>query len=389
MRCLEQRCHDAYAELAVHCHVEASGFTWFDDRASWVEAADPAEQLAGHLYTHFYTSGQVIRRARRTEVTRDLQPQYDRIAGNERAWFDGWQVTARHPNRVGITDGSVHLSVAPDDVRPAAAADGPHQVRLPRLRRRMSPGFCAIPATAAVPAEDLMRVYISIDKSGAAALLATFLRHSPGLPDVQAKLLSSTASFERLDSFVAYLPPSRLIALTDLFSEIVHCHADHLRPNSPSLTGVLVPGIALAVEPSGGGSFGTTVCRILADALIAGDPSTLPAALRTAGLEDVPVPQALVAAARTWQRPRTPPSALPISLRIRHRSSRRSSAGTGHCRGAGVECPDGRRSGDLALEPPAPAGWNGNGAGHRWTRSLQRNGRNRHLLAGSSPGQRL
>lgn len=295
---LEQRSIDAYQVLAAHCRVDGKGFTWFDDRAGWVEGVEPAEQLAAHLYTHFYTSGGVVRRATHAEVTRDLQPHYDRIAGSERVWFDGWKVTARHPTGVRITDGTVHLSIADEDVRAVEGDDDRCLVRLPLLRRRMSPGFCVIPATRAMPAGPLVRVYVSVSAAGAPALLATFLRHRHQLTDVQAKQLNSTSNFHRLDSFVAYLHPARLSAITSFLAEVVRDPAIHLRTISPSLTGVLAPGIALAAEPAGGGSFGTTVCLVLAEALVAGDPSRIPAALQAAGLSDVAVPSALVASAR-------------------------------------------------------------------------------------------
>lgn len=332
---LEQRALEAYAALTERCRVDEHGFTWFDDRATWAEGAGHGEQLAAHLYTHFYTSGRAVRRATHREVTRDLQPHYDRLAGDDRGWFDGWQITARHPTTVRITDGSIHLSIAPEDVRAATTAtqisghdadaptadDGPHQVRLPVLRRRMSPGFCVAAATRPAPAEGLVRIYVSIDAAGAPALLAAFLRHQRDLPDVQAKVLSSTSSFDRLDSFVAYLHPSRLTAITALLTEVVRDQAAHLRDASPSLTGVLTPGIALAVEPTGGGSFGTTVCRVLADALVAGDPATIPAALHAAGVRDVEVPTALAASARTWHQAARPSRGPTDGARRDHRIS--------------------------------------------------------------------
>lgn len=304
---LEQRTVEAYAVLTRRCDVDAQGFTWFDDRAVWHDGVDRVEQLAAHLYQHFYTPGRAIRRATRPQLTRDLQPQYDRIVGESRAWCDGWKVVARRTDAVRITNGAVQLTITPEDVRTVeeeranGGANGVrHQVRLPVLRRRMSPGFCVAAAPRPTPAADLVRIYLSIDAVGAPELLAAFLQHQRALPEVQAKVLSSRSSFDRLDSFVIYLPASRLTAITALLTEVVRDLGGHLRDASPSLTGALAPGIALAAEPTDGGSFGTSVCRVLADALVAGDPTLIPPALHALALRDVAVPPALLASAATW-----------------------------------------------------------------------------------------
>lgn len=295
MSTLEQRALAAYATLAGRCRIDEVGFHWFGEPVPWVgpEAADRAEQLAGHLYVHFYTRGSAVRHATQSPVTRDLQPRYDRSAAAERDWYDGWRVTAWQPTGARITDGRIVLSVAPEDLRPDDRELGPHQVRLPVIRRRTAPGFCLVPAVREPQVRGLVRLYVSVDAAGAPALFETFLRHRRTLPDVQAKVLASSSGFDRLDSFVAYLPEVRLEDAVGLVTDIVRNHGTNLRPVSPALTLPVAPGIALAPEPSAGGSFGTAVCGVLADALLADDAGRIPAALEAAGLRDVPVPGVL------------------------------------------------------------------------------------------------
>lgn len=294
MSTLEQRALAAYATLAGQCRIGEVGFHWFGEPVAWVdpELAGRAEQLAGHLYVHFYTRGSAVRHAAQSPVTRDLQPRYDRSAAAEHDWFDGWQVTAWQPTGARITDGRIVLSVAPEDLRPDDRELGPHQVRLPVIRRRSAPGFCLVPAVREPPGPGLVRLYVSVDAAGAPALFDTFLRHRRALPDVQAKVLSSSGGFDRLDSFVAYLPEARLGDAVGFVTDLVRNHTRTLRPVSPALTLPVTPGIALAPEPATGGSFGTAVCGVLADALLADDAGRIPAALEAAGLRDVPVPEA-------------------------------------------------------------------------------------------------
>ena len=74
----------------------------------------------------------------------------------------------------------------------------------------------------------------------------------------------------RADATVAYLTSGTVHRRAAALAGVARSQAAHARPAAPPLTLRVVPGLAAAVDPGGGESFGEHRCRLVAEAVVAG-----------------------------------------------------------------------------------------------------------------------
>jgi HopA1 effector protein family len=79
------------------------------------------------------------------------------------------------------------------------------------------------------------------------------------------KCATEATSHARSDSTIAYLTPGTLARRAAQLVEIALAARDHARAGRPPLTMPVAPGVAAALDPGDGESFGSHRCRLIAE----------------------------------------------------------------------------------------------------------------------------
>ncbi len=175
-------------------------------------------------------------------------------------------MSARDGALLTLVRGGLRVVAAAADCEPAAA----ELVSVPRPRdsRAALPGFVLIHGdTPLGPTEPEVRVYFHVTVAGAPTLVATLTAHlnAIGLP-FDLKLVAAPADYRRADAAVLYLEPGGFAHAR----EAIGACADLTRAGVPAFTKPLARGIAVGEHVRDhGSSFGTSRCRLVAEAFLA------------------------------------------------------------------------------------------------------------------------
>lgn len=114
----------------------------------------------------------------------------------------------------------------------------------------------------------LTRIYFHLAEEGAAPLVhaATTLLNRFQVP-FRMKALAYRGAYTRADSAVLFFAKRHFPFVARLLPRWQAAVGRHLRPAAPLLTKCLADGIAVAEDPADGESFGTSRCRLIAQAL--------------------------------------------------------------------------------------------------------------------------
>lgn len=191
-------------------------------------------------------------------------------------WDSGWVITQFAPNGgIWAKKGEIVQSFAPGryaSMQGAAPfAGAPVNVFFSKESRELQPGFYHVFGER--PFDDrnpgLSRIYFHIDEAGAPmlvnALTSTLNRF---LVPFRMKTLSYRGVYARSDAAVLFFPKRHFPIIAQLIAGRIRGSVrDHLRPRVPLMTKRLFDGIALAEDPGNGDSFGTSRCRLIAQAI--------------------------------------------------------------------------------------------------------------------------
>jgi hypothetical protein len=251
-------------------------------------APDRVVDLAAALYSRCYVrpSGRVDRGI--VDADRDglFHSALTTAVPTGWVWERGWRVAGRGDDgRLRVRRGPVLYWTASDRVRRTdssgeqAPAPGvglvvgdPCAVLVPRVRRRLLPGFHTVvgaePGTAEDESDSLVRLYWHLRERTAAALLnAVVTTLDEAAIPFSMKVLRDPVAYVRADAGVLYLPRNRFAAAGPLLRDVHRRITTGLRDDPPMLTLRLDRGLGLAEDPGAGTSFGQHCCRIVAEAL--------------------------------------------------------------------------------------------------------------------------
>jgi hypothetical protein len=143
-------------------------------------------------------------------------------------------------------------------------------IRAPKEHVWLAPGFyTALSDTVVVAGSSVLRVYWHVTATGAPALMrALATRLNASATPFRFKVADHPARFDRCDAAVLYLPDARAEDVRGTLLAVAAELAPHLRPAVPAFTLELAPGVGLAEHDGGPLSFGTTRCRLLAEAIV-------------------------------------------------------------------------------------------------------------------------
>ncbi|HVR41699.1 MAG TPA: T3SS effector HopA1 family protein [Thermoanaerobaculia bacterium] len=233
--------------------------------------------LQQRLYEHAYTKplGTHIEDTPPQQSSESLADALSQANATRERWDTGWRIAQFAPNgSVYAQKGAVMRSFAPglyatmQGTSPMAGA--PVNVYLAKGSRDMQPGFYHV--FGEQPFDDrglnLTRIYFHIDEAGAPQLinaLTTSLNRFR-VP-FRMKSLSYRGVYTRADAAVLFFPKRSFPIIAQLLGRIRANVRNHLRPRVPLMTKRLFDGIALAEDPANGDSFGTSRCRLIAQAI--------------------------------------------------------------------------------------------------------------------------
>jgi hypothetical protein len=145
------------------------------------------------------------------------------------------------------------------------------RLRVPRSASRLHPSFYfafgeTLPAFG--PEFDLVRFYWNVELAGAAELvrILTTALNRFRIP-FRLKCLTIKEHYDRVDSAVLFVQKRFFPITAQLVTENWADLAPLLSEATPLFTKRLAPGLAVAENPLGGGSFGTERCKLLAEGL--------------------------------------------------------------------------------------------------------------------------
>ena len=233
--------------------------------------------LQQRLYEHAYMralNGKV-EDAPPTQSTTDYTDALSAANATRERWDAGWQVAQIGPNgAVWAQKGAAMQTFAPGRYATmqgaAPFAGAPINVYLAKESRVLQPGFYHV--FGEVPfderAQNLTRIYFHIDEPGAPLLInaITSSLNRFRVP-FRMKTLSFRGVFVRADAAVLFFPKRSFPIIAQLLARIRASVRDHLRPHVPLMTKKLFDGIAVAEDPGNGDSFGTSRCRLIAQAI--------------------------------------------------------------------------------------------------------------------------
>lgn len=236
------------------------------------------ERLGSHLYYAFYRPGRPVPRPPSGGGGGVAEPEFVDLlsAANlgRGGWQSGWRVLQNGPTVLRVERGGLRARGNPDDVRPVAGTPGSAiSVRRPNEHRKASPGFyfaLSDHEPEEGPSAVEVRVYFHVNGRGAIALIravtGTFNRLR--IP-YSLKVLDHPAEYTRCDPAVLYLDHGDFERVRAGLHDVVADCRSWLRPTVPPLTKTLAPGVAVAEHRTAdGGSFGSSRCRLLAEAIV-------------------------------------------------------------------------------------------------------------------------
>jgi hypothetical protein len=242
---------------------------WFGRKVATLESPVAAEVLARVLYRHAYSAGAPEPWSPAPGGAAD--PAWALVPADPRlsAWWSGWEAEGINAVRQA---GQPVLTL---NRWPGLGVDG--SISLSPQSTTALPGWLLIRHGDVRQGRNEYRVYLNTEPEAAiqgvgavvTLLLSTYQHFA-------AKLLTSSDHRRRADSTVLYLParPTRefLVRLKAVSERMLHS------PAVPMFTERVSAGIAVAPSPPGGDSFGTVLCRAVAQSLIdtfrAGDTPT-------------------------------------------------------------------------------------------------------------------
>jgi hypothetical protein len=193
-------------------------------------------------------------------------------------WDPGWQISAIIPGgQVVVQKGALVRAVWPGEflmhggTGMAPGVGAPVSLYMPRESTVMQPGFYFAFGEAAGDWHDdgsLLRFYWNVKDSGAAALLGSITTQLNRFRvPFRYKCLTAKEAYARVDAAVLYVA-KRLYRITaELLVEVHAQIAAQLDPETPLFTKPLASGLGFAEDPGVMESFGTSRCRLLAEAI--------------------------------------------------------------------------------------------------------------------------
>jgi hypothetical protein len=262
----------------------ATSYAWFGRRSRPLSRALTAglapesarevliDGLQNVLYRSFYTQGRPVpvslsgapRRVDEAFVEALSQANHGRGG-----WEPGWRVEKVELGIAHVERDGLRTRIPVSDCRGAGVSVS---VRRAKESVASSPGFYMAlgdiePGAGTDRIEE--RVYFNVRADGAAHLVAgcTRLLNDAAIP-FDLKVIDHPGSVSRCDAAVLYLDPGGFRRARDLLRTIVETCAPHLYGDPPAFARPLAPGVAVGEHATSlGGSFGTSRCRLLAEAI--------------------------------------------------------------------------------------------------------------------------
>jgi hypothetical protein len=153
-------------------------------------------------------------------------------------------------------------------------------LRRVKEHRAASPGFYTAlgDVEQEISNEEIeVRVYFSVTAAGAVPLIAAATRYlNEAAVPFNLKIFDHPASFGRCDAAVLYLRRGEFGRARTSLRAIVSACGRHLRDATPVFAKPLTVGVALGEHrPSLGASFGTSRCRLVAQAIVDAEERSL------------------------------------------------------------------------------------------------------------------
>lgn len=235
--------------------------------------------LREELYWSYYCHGGPVpvHRGEAGPVAPDpwLASAMSRANTGSGGWEPGWTVARVDGEEAVVARGRLRARIpvracraVTGQIRPDAVAS----LRLPKELPSLAPGFCTFVGEApADPASwaSIVRVYWNIAWTGAPALVGALTsRLNSGDVPFRLKVADHPFRLARCDAAVLYVQADSFAALNGMLRRVARRLRPHLRPQIPSFTLELAPGVGLAEEAGGRESFGERRCALLADAIV-------------------------------------------------------------------------------------------------------------------------
>jgi HopA1 effector protein family len=195
-------------------------------------------------------------------------------------WDAGWQIQQMLPSgQIVVGKAAMTRMVWPGEFLghgPPGAPPRPGteiSLRAPKESRTAQPGFYFVFGEAlADQQEDLgiLRLYWNVTAAGAAQLVGglTGALNRFGVP-FRFKCLSMAELFDRSDAAVLYIAKRHYRIVTTLVADVHVAVRPSLKAETPLFCKPLAHGLGLAEDPKTGESFGSSRCRLLAEAVCA------------------------------------------------------------------------------------------------------------------------
>lgn len=191
-------------------------------------------------------------------------------------WDAGWRIVQLAPNgHIWARKGAAVQSFAPGRYATVQGAPplvgAPANVYLAKESRDLQPGFYHV--FGELPLDDrndgrLTRIYFHIDEAGAPLLVnAVTSSLNRFLVPFRMKTLAYRGIYTRADAAVLFFAKRSFPIIARLLARIRGSVRDHLGARTPLMTKRLFDGIGLAEDPANGDSFGTSRCRLIAQAI--------------------------------------------------------------------------------------------------------------------------
>jgi hypothetical protein len=193
-------------------------------------------------------------------------------------WDRGWQIQQSLPSgQIVAVKGAMTRLLWPGEFLghgpPGTPPSPGNQISLfaPKESRVAQPGFYfAFGETLADQQDDvgIVRLYWNVSANGAAALVGGITRELNrfAIP-FRFKCLSLPGLFERSDAAILYVAKRHYRLATALLAQVYRDARPTLKAGVPLFAKRLADGLGLAEDPKTGESFGTSRCRLVAEAV--------------------------------------------------------------------------------------------------------------------------
>jgi hypothetical protein len=269
----------------------STSYSWFGHRSKPLPAAVTATLPAGgtHVYLvleledvlhrFFYSQGAPVPSTAHAPMPAGADPAFvdalSRCNTGDGGWQSGWRVEHVAPSGLVVSRDGLRVRVAAADCDPpraARTAGASVNLRRPKEHRSASPGFYTALGNAAPAGTDELevRVYFHVTAAGAAPLVSncTHLLNRARVPFV-LKVINNPAGFARCDAAVLYLGDGGFGRARAPLRAIVAACERYVRAEVPAFAKPLAEGIGVGEHHTSlGGSFGTSRCRLVAEAIV-------------------------------------------------------------------------------------------------------------------------